>query len=341
MKTRIIFLLMLTSFIGFAQQDPHWSHYMFNKSYLNPGYVGVEPLSRGTFLHRTQWLNYKGIDPGGAPSTQMLSVSHPLKMFGSYFINSGVGGIITYDRLGPLKSLTVKGTFAYQFKLKNDGVLSTGLRLGIVSQGIDGSLLRAVDSDDAIVQELKAGGKANQIKPDADLGVWYNTRKYYAGISVSHITSSVFDYGNNVINSKQFRHLYLTGGYIIGLSQDITLTPSLLLQTDFAETTFNYGVIGDYMKYKFWGGFTFRQSISDKEVGQSGKRLRNDDIVVLVGLSLLKDKSLRIGYSFDLVTQGVSAKERTSHELYASYILPLGKSDKFVPLKTPRYRKVD
>ena len=314
---------------------------MFNNAYLNPGYVGVEPLSRGTFLHRTQWLNYRGIDKGGAPSTQMLSFSHPMKILKSYFINSGVGGVITYDRLGPFRSLTAKGTFAYQFRLKNESLISFGARFGVVSQGIDGSLLRAVDSDDAVVDGLKSSGKVNQLKPDADVGVWYNTRKYYAGISVFHLTSSTFNYNKSAINSKQSRHLYLTGGYHVGLAQDIILTPSALIQTDFAETTANYGVLANYQKHKYWAGVTFRQSISQKEVGESGKRLRNDDVVVLVGLSLLKDKALRIGYSFDLVTQGVSAKERTSHEIYLSYVFPFQGADKFVPLKTPRYRKVD
>lgn len=324
-----------------AQQDAHWSHYTFNQLYYNPGYTGVEPLSRATFIHRTQWLNYKGLDPGGAPSTQMLSFSHPLKINKSYFNNAGTGGYITYDRLGPYKALTAKASFAYQIRLKNDGVISTGLRVGILSQGIDGSILRARDADDDVVDQLKIAGKTNQIRPDFGAGVWYNTTKFFAGISVSHLSAATFDYGIGAINSRQARHLYLQGGYFVGLSQDIRLMPNALVQSDFSETSFNYGVVADFQKYKYWGGLSFRQSISDKVVGAEGKRLRNDDIVILLGVSLLQNKALRIGYAFDWVTQGSSAKQKTSHEIMMSYVLPFNNSDKFVPLKSPRYRKVE
>ncbi|WP_445716752.1 type IX secretion system membrane protein PorP/SprF, partial [Flavobacterium sp.] len=57
MKNRIIQVVIL--FIGvvaFAQQDPHYTQYMYNMSVMNPAYAGSKDnLSMG-LLYRKQWV---------------------------------------------------------------------------------------------------------------------------------------------------------------------------------------------------------------------------------------------------------------------------------------------
>ena len=340
-RALLVSSLLLFIFTAKAQQDAHFSHYMFNHLYFNPGYSGVEGLTRATLLHRSQWLGYEGIDEGGAPTTQLLSVSHPLKMFGSYTVNSGVGIVATNDRLGPWRIFNLKLSYAYHIKLKNGGVLSPGLRIGVFQQGIDGGILRAVDASDDVVSELQAGGNNRQLKMDVDAGIFYNTKKYYAGITLTHLTASKFGFGGDAINSTLARHMYLTGGYHIILGQNLTITPNVFIETDFSETSFKYGALANLNNYKYWGGISTRQSIVNKKAGDSGKQLKNDDIIFLIGMSFLKNNSLRVGYAFDWVTHGASAKENTSHEIMLSYVVPYNKDSKYIPIKTPRYRKVN
>ncbi len=63
-----IYLLALVT-LGFvpdvqAQQDPHYTQYMYNMSVMNPAYAGSkENLSMG-LLYRKQW-----VDIEGAPTT--------------------------------------------------------------------------------------------------------------------------------------------------------------------------------------------------------------------------------------------------------------------------------
>ena len=56
-----------------AQQDPQYTHYMYNTVNINPAYAG----SRGALsifgLHRTQWV---GLD--GAPRTNAFSINTPI-----------------------------------------------------------------------------------------------------------------------------------------------------------------------------------------------------------------------------------------------------------------------
>ena len=60
---------------------------------------------------------------------------------------------------------------------------------------------------------------------------------------------------------------------------------------------------------------------------------------VLVGYSLLKDNSLRLGYAFDLVVGGVQAKTPSSHEFMLTYNIPqVSKQFDRIIQRTPRYR---
>ena len=91
---------------------------------------------------------------------------------------------------------------------------------------------------------------------------------------------------------------------------------------------------------KYWAGVNLRQATS-KTDGDNGFSIGQYDMILLLGISLLKEKELRVGYSLGVVTSGVDAKSPTSHELMVSYVLPVGKDDKKPPLRTPRYRHVN
>ena len=339
MKRKFV-LVVLTLLLGvtYAQQDPHFSHYMFNEIYNSPGYTGVEGVTRATLIHRSQWLTYQTTngDPSIAPQTQIFSVNHPLKIMSSPVVNSGVGLIVVNDKLGDLKNLNIKGTYSYHYKLRNDATIGLGLSAGIYSQSVDGSVLRAAEEGDEVVDYLKTS--PSQIKPDFGLGGWYETKKYYAGISLSHITGSSFSFGGNkdLINSSLVRHLYINGGYHIMLGTKLRVTPSAIIQTDFVETSYTYSAVLDLNRYKYWLGFGMRQSVTGKE--DKGRQVINDDFIFMGGISLLEDKTLRIGYSFDLVTSGYTTKDNTSHEIMLSYILPFNANENPPPLRTPRYR---
>jgi type IX secretion system PorP/SprF family membrane protein len=330
----------------FGQQDPQFSHYMFNGLYINPAYASVEGVSRATLIHRSQWLGYSGTNPadqsGGAPSTQMLSANYPFKILSSPTFNSGAGLVVVNDRLGPLRNIIVKGSFAYNIELGTGGTLSAGARLGLWSQKIDVSLLRPAEDGDLIVDGFGAGN-VSQTKPDFGLGVWYNSTKYWAGISLNHAFRSTFTFNVDpeTIGSKLHQHLYVTGGYNFFFGSRLIVSPSAIIQTDFSETSFNYGAIAQLDKYKYWGGITLRQSIADNPTGENGKQWVTDDFVLLLGMSFLDDNKLRAGYAFDLVSSGAAAKNPTSHEIMISYIIPVLSDKKEPIIRTPRYRYVD
>jgi type IX secretion system PorP/SprF family membrane protein len=309
---RFVSFFMLIAWQSFAQQDPQFTQYMFNTLYYNPGYAGVEGVTKLTAIHRSQWLGYTpSSGGGGAPTTQILSMTAPI-----YKINSGFGAYVINDRLGPQNNLEAQASYAYHLGIK-DGKLSLGIRAGIFSQTINASLYRALQNPDPALPT----GNSSQIRPDLALGAFFRKEKYYAGISFDHLTKPTFDFGTTQRSPLQ-THMYITGGYYYEVNFDVKLQFATLVQSDFTKTTASISGLA-YFKDTMWGGLSFRQS---------------EAAILLLGYSLLKDKSLKVGYGLDYVIKDQAAKQPTSHEFMLSYELPTNPGAGKKVVRTPRYR---
>ena len=118
-------LLMLTFLDANAQQDPHYTQYMYNMNIINPAYAGSkENLSFG-LLYRKQWTEIED-----APTTFSLSGSAPIGK------NVGFGLSLISDKIGPVKENNVYGDFSYTLNLGGEHRLALGLKAGITFQKI-------------------------------------------------------------------------------------------------------------------------------------------------------------------------------------------------------------
>jgi type IX secretion system PorP/SprF family membrane protein len=323
----ILSIAALLSFESKAQQDPTFSHYMYSGIFFNPAYSGLDGVAKFSFLNRRQWWGYGVVDGGGAPLTNILSFHAPLLKY-----QSGVGGYIMNDQLGPMNNLTARLSYAYHFTV-GAGKLSLGIAAGTYGTALrggfegEGGVYRAIDRNDAAIPQ----SDVTKFKPDMAFGAWYKTEKYYAGLSVNHLIRSKFDFatGNSADNALE-RHLYLTGGYHWEATYDLIITPSALVKLPFyklavssAAYQIDFNVMGTY-KEKFWGGLSYRQG---------------DAITALVGVHALKDKSLSIGLATDFSLPNVEAKRLLSTEVYLAYSLPVVLKGSKPIIRTPRYRK--
>lgn len=313
-KICTMLIIILVHNLSFGQQDPQFSQYMFNTLFYNPAFAGVEGITQFTAIHRTQWAGYTSTFDGGRgnPSTQMISLNTPILKF-----NSGFGMHVVNDNLGPLNNLEAQMSYAYHLGLKN-GKISFGIKAGIFSQSIDRNEYRPNVSPDPLID----AGEDSQIRPDLAFGIYYRTEKYFGGVSVNHITKAEFDFGEAGSRNALEQHMIITGGYDYEFNYKLIITPSVLVKTDFNSYSFDLGVIGTYND-KMWGGLSFRQS---------------EAMIIILGYSLLKDNSLKLGYSFDYVIQNQDAKEPTSHEFMLSYTLPPAIAGGKKIIRTPRFR---
>jgi type IX secretion system PorP/SprF family membrane protein len=317
MKRQLFTALFAAVGLGFssayAQQDAHFTQYMFNQLYFNPAAAGVEQGFRGGLLYRNQWTGYKGLnDVGGAPQNILLTASLPI-----FEANTGVGLVVNSDQIGPLNDIQASLNGAYHFKV-GTGKLSAGLRLGIHSRSVSTNELRVNDPNDEVYRNLL--GSSGQIVPDFGFGLYYTSDKFFAGLSSSHLAEPQFDFSG--AKSTLNRHYYIMGGYNFDLSPDIVLTPSLNLKYDSKVFQYEVSALAKFNN-QFLAGLAYREG---------------DAVSAILGLTAMQNR-LRITYSLDYTVPSTDAKRPTSHEFMASYFIPMAMKGPKPIIRTPRYRK--
>jgi type IX secretion system PorP/SprF family membrane protein len=300
-----------------AQQDPQFTQYMFNGMYYNPAFAGKDGGFRFSALHRSQWLNYTtSAGNGGAPVTQLITAQGRLDKK-----NIGYGLTLVNDRIGPSNSLEMNFQGAYHKSIKK-GTLSIGAFAGVFSTALNYDDLVVVNPE----PNLPSLGRETKINFNAGLGILLEKRDYYLGLSSRHINEPTFDFGGGNFENKLENHSYLLMGYRFRKLGTISIEPSFLVKS----VSFN--------------NFSYDVSVMVTHLDKinAGLAIRGEESAsIILGYSLLKDNSLKVGYSFDLVTEGKNAKAPSSHELMLRYNLQNLKINKGVERfiqRTPRFR---
>ncbi len=318
LKERLFLITFLSGFLAAGQNDFFFNHYMFNPSYYNPAWVGVERQAFVAGHHRSQWLGYTSTfdGNGGAPSSQLISLVIPAE--GKF---SGVGVSLSNDRVANVTNMQARFSVSYKKDFRF-GQLSFGLMPVLFSQSLDFGRFRSVEPEPGLPE-----GKESQMRPDLNAGLYFQSnRNYFIGFSVINLLEPSFDFGAQLASGESFNNqistnYIISAGTAIGISRDFILKPTTLIRTDFKSYTFELGGIAMYQD-KMWGGVSFR---------------RSESVTLLLGYSFLEDNQLRFGYSFDYVVKDREAKQPTSHEIYLRFNLPdliLGGRK---AVKTPRF----
>lgn len=314
-RTLVLFAFFAIS-QAYAQQDAQFSQYLFNQLYLNPATAGInKEWTEVNFIHRSQWLGYSPtFDQGGAPNTQVLSISTPLTKY-----RIGLGFHFVNDQLGPLRNNELQLSLAYHLPLPNDATLSFGARGGLYNHMVDFNQLRFVDPTDP----LNIGGKQSEFSQDFAVGVHYRSKKYFGGVGINHLQRSSFSYGfDDLFFNALQRHMNVMAGVNFEINRYFTLTPSVLMKTDFNQWSVEGGIMGTY----------------DEKINFGLSMRETEAAIAMIGLRLTKDNRLHLGYAFDYTLQARNAKEATSHEILLSYRLPVIKFYEPSVIRTPRFR---
>jgi type IX secretion system PorP/SprF family membrane protein len=307
-------LFFITGYIQ-AQQDAQFTQYMFNGMYYNPAFAGKESGYRFSALHRSQWANYTtSSGQGGAPVTQLITAEGRLDSK-----NIGYGLTIVNDQIGATGNLEINLQGSYQKKI-NRATLSFGGYVGMFSSSLDYGEIIVVNPE----PNLPQSGKESQMAVDFGAGLLYDRGKFYLGLSTKHLNQPSFDFGDASYANQLKNHSYLLFGYRIRPIGQLRIEPSLLIKTvSFNNFSYDVSVMATHQN-KINGGIAYRGE---------------ESVSLILGYSLLRDNSLKLGYAFDLVVGGLEAKSPTSHELMLRYVLPtVSREVERVIQRTPRYR---
>lgn len=288
---KIIYLLVLLCMVSGlslqAQQNPLTTQFMTNPFALNPAVAGTHNYFQVISNNRFQWVGFTD-----APITNSLSVfgpvvNHPM----------GWGANITYDVTGPVSMGSIHGAYAYNLNLNESMNLSMGLNVGIMQYKIDFTKINMEFTDPLM------DSKENYYLPDANLGLFFYSSTYYAGIVVTHILNNKIKIGTDPTNGSKLKsHYYLTGGYKYYFNRDWAAEPNFVLKKVWPapfQVDLNARV---WYRNMIWGGISYRTQ---------------EAISILMGY--IWDRKIYIGYSYDLVLNPLGAHNFGSHELMLGY----------------------
>lgn len=202
-----------------AQQESHFTQFMYNKLYLNPGYAGARGVPSLTAIYRNQWVGFDG-----APQSLLASFNGP-------FLSKrvGVGVTVSHHKIGLQRDLFASVAYSYDLVAQEQMSLRIGLSGSLRSLGFAYEQATPLQSGDQSVDNQRI----NDFYGNVGAGV-YGTflENYYFGFSVPRIYSNAIGLSNGNANvlAKEFRHFYGMAGAIIPLSEDINLMPALLLK---------------------------------------------------------------------------------------------------------------
>lgn len=303
-KTYLLVIVAMTPFVGFAQQEPEFTQYMFNRLSYNPAYAGSNGAMCLTGFYRNQWMGMAFSDPSGsAPSTPQtinFSLDAPISL-----LHGGLGATIISDKIGWWNNTFVKIDYAYRFELPT-GNLAIGLEAQFFSASLDFSKLVGSDQFDVRDQIIESndpllanGDKLDDFIFDLGAGIYYQVPgKFYAGLSTAKILQTKSD----KLNWENRRHYYVMAGYdwTVPSNPSLRVLPSVLFKTEFSTFQLDASCLLEY-NHKFWGGLNYRIQ---------------DAISVMGGFSL---GGFKLGLAYDIPTSRLSTQGSGSLDLFVRY----------------------
>jgi type IX secretion system PorP/SprF family membrane protein len=303
-KIVITALIMFMTFLDAnAQQDPHYTQYMYNMNVINPAYAGSkENLSFG-LLYRKQWVEIED-----APTTFTLSGSSPVGK------NVGLGLSIISDKIGPVEENNIYGDFSYTLNLGGEHKLAFGLKAGVTLHKIDFKTIYQTLPDPN--DDVFAGDNPSSSKLNMGTGLFYYTNKYYVAFSIPNmLKSNYLDYDGRKYGTEVM-HYFLTGGYVFDLNQNLKFKPFAMVKSAF-NTPVSLDVSTNFLyREKFEIGATYRLE---------------DSFGAMVNFAI--NPNLKIGYAYDHIVSDLKVTTPASHEVILLFNLNFPKKVS----QSPRY----
>lgn len=302
MKLKLYVIIFFCSVSLYAQQEPHYTQYMYNMNIINPAYMINEPglVEVGT-LYRTQWV---GID--GAPKTANVFANIPLSdkiELSLNFLNDDIGSAIRQTE----NVFNIDA--AYKIKLNETLDLSFGMKVGF--DHLSTSFHQSNVNTDALFENTQ------KTVLNIGAGLFLFQKNYYVGLSSPNLLPNNIDSNNDIQYENQL-HVFLIGGYVFDINEDLKLKPSTVVkQVAGAPLSFDISANALFLK-KFELGVSYRYQ---------------DSFTGMIGIEVLRD--FRLGYAYDFNTSALKDFNSGSHEFMLTYRFDvLGLSKKY---SSPRF----
>ena len=214
----IMFIILSISETS-AQYDVSFGHYWAMEPSFNPATAGKDAKLNVAVAYALQMAGFEH-----NPNTMYAGADMPFYVLGAYH---GVGLQFMNDAIGAFTHKRFGLQYAFMRHLLG-GKISIGAQATMISENLDGSKLDLADPTDPAFTTSSVNGSGF----DLSLGLYYQHRNWYVGLSTLHLNSPKVELGEtNELNISPT--YYFTGGYNIRLTNPfLTIQTSVLGRTD-------------------------------------------------------------------------------------------------------------
>lgn len=271
-----LIIVLLTSSVVTAQQDPNFTLYNYNMNLINPAYAGIQEASEISIAYRSQWLGVPN-----APSTKTITYNTSLQK------NLGLGISVISDEVFVLNETDIAVDISYKVQLSETHKLYFGLKAGGGFVSIDLSKSGAPGNDPLFTNNQSF------FNPHVGAGLYLKHKNYYVTVSTPNFLSGkrYEKQGNRPAAAVDNAHWYLGTGYIFTINDNYTLTPAVMMRAvNGAPSSYDVSATLD-----MYNKFT------------AGANLRTGETLSLYALVKVLRNKVRFGFAYDMTTS--QAKE--------------------------------
>ena len=310
-KFLIILMVVLFSIIVRGQQDPQFTHYIYNMSVINPAYATDNPdvMNIGG-LYRSQWVGAVG-----GPVTGTFFAHKPLSKrveMGVSFVHDEIGDVVNENN--------VYVDFAYVLPLSEKTKLSFGAKGGATffDTNFNGFVYTDPLPDPAFQNNI------SKVFPNIGAGMYLFGDNYYAGISVPNLlmTKHLERQSGITTTGVEAMHYFITGGYVFTFNgnDNFKLKPAFMAKA-VSGAPLSLDITANALINNFF---------------EFGVGYRKGDAVSGL-VNFYVTPTLRIGYSYDYTLTNLSKFNSGSHEVFVLFDLDFGKLSGKGYDKSPRF----
>ncbi|MBB79178.1 MAG: hypothetical protein CL844_09280 [Crocinitomicaceae bacterium] len=284
-----LYLLCLNRLMG--QQIPQYSQWYLNQFANNPAHAGIKKCVDIHTLYRLQWVGFEG-----APRSGFLSVSIPLSSKRKKYLSArqGTGFKFETDQIGQFNSNRLSIAYAAHFNFNEDERLSLGLYGGVFQLGYNPIGFETSEPDPYAMTD------GSIILPDASFGAWFNSEKYYLGLTLKNLIP--IQWQSIGINSRNRIHGSIAGGYQAKINNYLSLnTASIMRIPPTGPLSIDLNLL-----------------LNLQDIISFGLGYRNTDAIISL-LNIKIKNQFSISYSFDYTISKVQIGSSNTHELSLRY----------------------
>lgn len=321
--TYIIISLLLFAKQMYGQQDPQFTQFYSNPMYQAPSFAGAIEGYRVALNYRDQWPKMPG-----KLTTTSFAIDYNLSP-----LNSGLGLIVMYDKIGSanLTSLNVGFIYSYNVKINRNTFFRPGVTLYYTQRGLDYDKL-------IFSSELETGGPppimgsefSNVQGFDGTFSGLLISRNMWIGLAADHLARPNISFTG--YKSKLPIKYTLFGGYRFHKVERILSTKR---QSITVSGTYRHQGESDQMDLGlYWSYDQIMLGAWYRDIPFIKDYSRRDAIALLIGY---KYEGLSLGYSYDFTISRLVTNTGGAHEVSVIYKFEVVQKKKFKPIPCPAW----